>query len=273
MGQLMSSINLIVGRSSAESRSGALSHLSAVWCIGAILSPLFTSLAFTAFPFPYRLALLGTLFLLPAWIQGVLQMSASALPESAPPHVQLVRGAVPFTLFFFLYGGVEASITGWLPLYAIRSGSEGFLTAQWVVSLLWIGLAGGRLLTGGIVSRMAELRLLRIAIVCGAISFVSLIFFHAGGFFLARCVITGVFLGPVFPLTLSLMIGRSLSTRTIGIALASCALGSAALPSLLGFLSSLSRSLQAAMLLPLIGLVILLSISGLLRSLVPAPQP
>lgn len=255
MGQLMSSINLIVGQSKTSSRSGALSNLAAFWCLGAILSPLFTSVLFAAIPLPPRISFLAAVFLLSASVKHIPPTRVTPLTptafKSAILNARVPRIAILFAFFFFLYGGVEASITGWLPSYSIRAGATGLLTGQWIVSLLWIGLAGGRLATAGLVARLGERRLLQVALLFSAIAFSSLLFFRSPGSFIASLIITGAFLGPIFPLALSVMIGHSLSNRVAGAVLACCALGSAALPSALGFLSSFAHSLQTAMMLPL----------------------
>jgi len=266
MGQLMSSINLIVGRANPATRPGALSNLAALWCIGAIASPLFTSVLFSAFPMSARIALLGVLFLGPT-LSGPVPPPQAATPDTdAPRASRTVRLGIIFALFFFLYGGIEASITGWMPLFAIRMGTTGLGTGQWIVSLLWMGLAAGRLISRPLIPRLGEPRLLQIALLSSAAAFAVLLLPHSAMAFTAGCILTGCLLGPVFPLTLSMMIGHALSNRVMGMILASCALGSAILPSMLGLLSSLSHSLQLAMLLPLAGLVVLLLSTKIFQS-------
>jgi MFS transporter, FHS family, glucose/mannose:H+ symporter len=280
MGQLMTSINLIVGQSKTSSRCGALSNLSAFWCIGAILSPLFISISviFSAIPIPIRICFLAAVFLLPASVKRIpptrITPPGPATLKSAILDARVPRIAVRFALFFFLYGGVEASITGWLPSYSIRAGATGLLTGQWIVSLLWIGLAGGRLGNATFVARLGERRLLQVALLFSAIAFSSLLLFRSPGSFIASLIITGAFLGPIFPLALSIMIGHALSNRVAGAVLACCALGSAALPSALGFLSSFTHSLQTAMALPLACLALLFISSFRLKpTLLAADSP
>jgi FHS family glucose/mannose:H+ symporter-like MFS transporter len=262
MGQLMSSINLTVGRAHSAARAGALSNLAALWCVGAIASPLVTSVLFAAFPSPFRTSLMAVLFLLPLMEANIPASSSMSSAVEAPAAVRKPRRAarmgVLFMLFFFLYGGIEASITGWLPLYAIRAGAADLVAGQWTISLLWLGLAAGRLMTKFIVPRIGELRLLQLVLLLSALAFADLLVFHSGWAFTSGCVAAGFVLGPVFPLALSMTIGQALSNRAMGVVLASCALGSSLLPSALGLLSGLSHSLQRAMLLPLSGLLVLM---------------
>jgi fucose permease len=69
---------------------------------------------------------------------------------------------------------------------------------------------------------------------------------------LAGTFILGLCIAPLFPLLLSGALACGFSTHTMAVMLASCALGSAALPLLLGMLSSVS-SLHIGMALPLLG--------------------
>jgi fucose permease len=257
MGQLMSSINLIVGQANRIARPSALSKLAALWCVGAIASPLFTSVIFTASSTSIRLALLGVLFLIPT-LSAPIPTAQTVDTSSSAPTPQALGAGIVFALIFFFYGGIEASITGWLPLFAIRMGTMGLGAGQWIVSLLWIGLAGGRLMCRPLIQPFGELRLLKVALLSSATVLAILILLHSKASFTAGCVLTGCLLGPVFPITLSIMIGYKLSNRVMGAALASCALGSAILPSILGLLSGLWHSLQLAMLLPVAGLLTLL---------------
>ena len=116
MGQLMTSINLIVGQSKTSSRPRALSNLAAFWCIGAILSPLFTSVLFSAVQLPLRISFLAAVFLLPAAVKHIPPTRVTLLKptafKSAIIGARIPRIAILFAFFFFLYGGVEASITG-----------------------------------------------------------------------------------------------------------------------------------------------------------------
>lgn len=258
MGQLMSSINLIVGQADPIARPGALSKLAALWCLGAIASPLFTSVLFSAFPTSTRLALLGILFLIPTLSAPIPTAQAVVTSSGAPTSSRSAPVGIVFALFFFLYGGIEASITGWLPFFAIRVGTMGLGTGQWIVSLLWIGLAAGRLICRPLIQRFGEPRLLEVALLSSATVFAILLAPHSQTAFTTGCILTGCLLGPVFPLTLSIMISYKLSNRVMGTVLASCALGSATLPPILGFLSGLSHSLQLAMFLPPVGLIVLL---------------
>ena len=65
MGQLMSSINLLVGAMPADVRTRGLANLGAAWCVGAIVSPIVSTVMFPQISPALRLGMLATLFLLP----------------------------------------------------------------------------------------------------------------------------------------------------------------------------------------------------------------
>jgi len=65
LGQLMSSINLLVGTAVPAERSRDLANIGTAWCIGAILSPLLTTVLVHDVSFATRLALFAPAYLFP----------------------------------------------------------------------------------------------------------------------------------------------------------------------------------------------------------------
>ena len=98
-----------------------------------------------------------------------------------------------------------------------------------------------------------------LALVALVISTLALLFAHTAVEITAVAVILGLSLGPVFPVTFALILGRKPSPRQAGVILAASGLGAALLPWLMGVLSRQSGSLRTAFLLPLavaVGLLI-----------------
>ncbi len=102
-----------------------------------------------------------------------------------------------------------------------------------------------------------ETVLLPVAVVLSATCLLCLLFAPSPHLLLAACALTGFCLGPVFPLILSAAIGSGIGTRAMGAVLASCSLGAAAGPALIGLVSTL-HGLRPAMLVPCAGLLLLL---------------
>lgn len=261
MGQLMSSLNLLVGAAPERERYAELANLGAAWCIGAVLSPCLTTVVFIWVSSSLRLGLFAPLYLLP-----LLGASGSL---SAQPHVTKREGvergmgelerklAFLCMVIFLLYGGIEASVGGWLPLFATRYCRDSLAVAQWIVSLFWLGLIVGRVLTAKFVSYEREPSVLRTAISSSAFCLLWFYLFPSSLGLSIGSYVLGMCLSPIFPLLLSATIACGFTTRVMGLVLAACALGAAVLPLLLGILSSLS-SLRTGMLLPLLGLFLLL---------------
>jgi len=264
LGQLMSSINLLVGNGPESERSKSLAALSAAWCAGAILSPVLTTVWLVGIDPSIRLSVLALLFLFPiVWARGrsILVQASFAereqVSEQPPFGIGAMRLACLCTAAFLIYGGIEASVANWMPLYALRYSSMTLGAAQWIVSLFWFGLISGRMLTFLIVNSAVETLIVRAAIIGSSCCLAWLVYAPSSWNISIGSFVIGATLSPLFPLMLSAVIACRLSIRILGVVLAACGLGSALLSSLLGLISSL-WSLRMGMLLPLIALGVLL---------------
>lgn len=257
LGQLMSSINLLVGKTPAENRSSALAIVGAFWCAGAVLSPSVSTVLLKGFSPGSRLLVLAILFLLP--LTGLSR--ASAVSSSPAPAIDTGPrlGALSFTCMFIIYGGIEASASAWIPLFATRYAAGRIATSQWLLSLFWSGLIAGRLLLSAFVAPSREQVLFRVSVVASALSLAMVLSSHAFVHIAIASAALGICLSPLFPLLLSMALSRGYSHRTMGMMLAACALGSGLLPLLLGIVSN-SFSLRAGMYLPVAGLLVLISL-------------
>ena len=258
LGQIMSSVNLMAGSGPAGEQTGSLARLSAAWCIGAILSPLLTTVLLTAVTPAMRLALFAPCFLVPLLSfrgERVQSIQATETAESGASSVHSgVSGPVILcTMAFMLYSGAEASINGWLPLFATRYNLGSLGTAQWMNSLFWGGLIVGRITAARFVTPAGESSLLNRCVIAAVCCLLWLIAFPSALTVMAGSVLAGMCLGPVFPLMLSLALACRFSTRCMGVALAACGAGAALLPSLLGAISA-SFSLRAGMAVPMFAL-------------------
>jgi FHS family glucose/mannose:H+ symporter-like MFS transporter len=258
MGQLMSSINLVVGAAAEEIRSNQLANLGAAWCTGAVLSPLLSTILVQSVSPSLRLALLAPLFLLPLAAPRSHPSAPTQLPSRMQSSAWLANGALLCTLIFLVYGGIEASISAWMPSFATRQSAGHAAAAQWTLSLFWLGLIVGRTLVGALVAPQSEALVVRFATLASVACLLWLIFAPTFAQVLACCVVTGICIAPLFPLLLSAALSRGYSNRTMGLMLACCALGSAVFPYLLGLVSDFS-SLRVGMVLPIAGFCFLLT--------------
>jgi MFS transporter, FHS family, glucose/mannose:H+ symporter len=258
MGHLMSSINLLVGATPSDSRARELANLGAAWCAGAILSPLLSTVLVSKVSPSVRLGFLALLFLLPIIVttDDLMLQPASPRDDKDDSRGFNTRGALTCTMALLIYGGIEASINAWVPSFAARYSGGTIAASQWILSLFWLGLIFGRTLTGTIVSPALEGLLLRMAIIGSSLCLLSLLLFTSMIQIWVGTTLLGVCIAPAFPLLLSTTLSFGYSNRVMGMILASCALGSALFPWLLGILSSLA-SLRVGMALPLLCLLTL----------------
>lgn len=258
LGQLMSSINLIVGASPIWERSRHLAKIGIAWCVGAMLSPLLTTVLIPHLSPVVRLAIFAPVYLLPMVLSNGLEVPRFATEPVRSFEVQVVGGrwrpALSWIVVFLIYGGIEASIGGWISSFAVRYHMEDIGMAQWIMSLFWSGLIIGRLITAKFVTPSREIMIVRLAMFSSVCSLSCLVMAHSPAALSVGVAITGACLSPLFPLLLSMTIECGFSSRLMGGVLAASGLGAALLPSLLGIVSSAS-SLRTAMLIPLLGLI------------------
>jgi fucose permease len=256
LGHLMSSLNLLVGTAPVSIRARQLANLGAAWCVGAVLSPCLSTVLLVGISPSIRLCLFAPLYLLPLFVAPVETPFAPRTLQSLPAgrRKHLPAGAMLCTLAFLVYGGIEASIGAWVPVFATRYSSGPLVAAQWILSLFWIGLIAGRLLMARFVSPVIENVLLRTAMLASLICLLWLLVSSSFAQIAVATAVMGICISPLFPLLLSTALSGGYSNRVMGVMLACCALGSALLPWLLGVLSS-SFSLRVGMMLPIAALL------------------
>ncbi|HEY0307266.1 MAG TPA: MFS transporter [Acidobacteriaceae bacterium] len=269
IGQLINSINLIAGRSAEAKRGAKLMSLNLTWSSGALLAPLLIGLVRN------RLSLhtLLTIFALCSLLLFVFWLSAApargALAPQAPETSELVDTAhrkqgslrllAYFAALFFLYGGFENSISGWLATFAVRYAHASVALGAYSTTMLWVGITAGRAFALLMLRRFSE-KTLQLAAVIAAILAAALLHAATGAtLLLFSSAVVGFCLAPFIPVTSSLFIGTARPrARAAGFVMASAALGAAVLQWLVGIVSQHSGSLKLALGLPaVIGLLLL----------------
>ncbi len=252
MGQLMSSLNLLVGSTSLTIRARRLANLSAAWCAGAVLSPCLSTVLLKSVSPSLRLGLFAPLFLLPLVALPTDPAASSSTRVRVDWPSLFSKGAALCTTIFLIYGGIEASISAWMPAFATRYSGGPLAATQWILSLFWLGLIAGRILTAALTTLETEGLFLRGAIFASIVCLVWLILAPSFAQAASASAVMGICIAPLFPLLLSSTLSHGYSNRIMGVMLACCALGSALFPFLLGVLSNLF-SLRFGMLLPIAG--------------------
>jgi fucose permease len=274
LGQLITAANLIVGQEDKATRAAHLSVVNLLWSLGAVLSPLgIVSIA-------RRLPLWGVfagfcLVLAAVWV-SLLRAHWPQAPKLTQAQRPSAAQAGTWALFagfaalFFLYGGTENSLSGWMSTYALRYGGATGVTAPLMTAAVWAGIDAGRAVCAVVLRHVDELRAVRVTLCVFVLCALALQ--RAGSVvqMLGLALAMGLCLAPVFPAALSVAMERGLPQRQLGAVMAMCGLGAAAVPFVVGAVSFQAGSLRVAMALPAVSAALMVLV--LLRVRVPHPH-
>ncbi len=153
-------------------------------------------------------------------------------------------------LYLFLYCGTEVGIGGWAVSYMIRikHGAENKMTI--ITTFFWSGITIGRLVLGFVTGKFSGNEH-RIATIYAVISFFFFVLFSfvpgdSMIFSGATLMITGIFLGPLFPTAIIFarqLLPAHLYLAGVGFAAAFGGGGAAVCPAIIGFITHLFGSL------------------------------
>lgn len=268
--------NIIAGTSIASARTRLLVLVGLSWSVGAILSPVIAKL--------FAVSQTMHFFSVTAALLAVSGLLSTTLPRTIDaPSIPLTprRQRLPldpisyisFGLAIMLYVGVENSLGGWLPSYAVRSGVPH--AAATVAFYFWSAEIAGRLLIPLLPRLARETPLYRVcvsALICIGVA-LSANIHPSTPWIIAMVLLSGFLLAPVFPLILSFLLARTGRRANLGPLFASASLGGAVFPWLTGFFSTRQHSLRLALIVPLAGAIGLLLLSIIVKQQSPdAPR-
>jgi MFS transporter, FHS family, glucose/mannose:H+ symporter len=275
--------NIIAGTTLPTARARLLAILNVAWGLGAIACPLLIYLTSAGgmrrflFVVAALLAAASVFSIaLPRTTLSGNASEASNLPESksAPAERRFPLPLLPLISFaaaLFLYVGVENSLGGWLPSYAIRSSSS--LQASSIAIYFWIAELIGRLLVTALMTILSEATLYRLCLAMLLVTEALLCSIsHPSAFSIVALTVLGGFsLAPVFPLLVSFMLARTGNHKRLGPLFASASVGGAVLPWMTGVCSTYFQGLRAGLLVPAAGAALLLLLSGIVTAKVISP--
>ena len=268
IGQLITATNILAGRRFTAHRGSALSLLNFSFSLGAMLSALLAAWLLPKFALRSLLECFAATFLL-GGIMLVLEMRGAAteefdLPAAAAKNEKGLDGRVYlyFAGLLFLYGGLETCLSGWLTTFALRYGTKTLAVSEYATLLLWMSLTVGRAGASAVMLRVGERTVQRWGLALAAVFTAGLAVSHSAGAIAACAVLLGLSLAPFFPATWALLMVERPAARQAGIVLAVSGLGAAALPWLMGVVSTHTGSLQVALALPLAAAIVLLGMSA-----------
>ncbi|MGF7182734.1 MFS transporter [Tunturiibacter psychrotolerans] len=265
--------NILAGTTLPSARAQLLVILNVAWGLGAIACPLLISL--TVAGGMSRFFLVMTALLLAASLlsfaipratptKGAQEPSdlAGRRPPTKSPWPLPLAPLLVFCTAMFLYVGVENSLGGWLPSYALRSSAS--LQASTIALYFWIAELVGRLLVAALMTVLSEQILYRLCLALLLVTegLICSIAHPSATGVITLTILGGFTLAPVFPLLVSFMLARTGNHKRLGPLFASASLGGAVLPWLTGLCSTYLHGLRAGLVVPAAGAALLLLLSG-----------
>lgn len=152
-----------------------------------------------------------------------------------------IPGLIMAMLAFFFYCGVEQATGVWGGSYLVEAkGLSPASAARWV-SLFFIGITVGRLITGFVTMRFSSLQLIRVGQLTVLAGAAVLALPLPVEFSLAGLVLMGLGCAPVFPCMIHETpnrFGTAQSSKTMGIQMAAAYVGNTFLPPALGYVAA-----------------------------------
>jgi len=256
LGLTMTAISMLTGKVNSANRGSALSLLNVAWGLGAAASPFIASVWVERWSPPnVFFALTGALTL--TFLRVVSNQRPFALDGDAvvlqPISHKERRLLVLLALISFLYVGTEAAVSGWMVTYVHRLPIAGNASAL-AASCFWMALLLGRMLVPAISRFLSEAQLLTSSLLGGFIGIVLLLASHTPYNVVASAAITGLALGPIFPLCLGRVLALTHDSTESKWVFCFSGLGGAVLPAITGEISARSGSLRSGLLVAVFAL-------------------
>jgi fucose permease len=261
LGMAVPATNLEIAANAPGASARALVSVNLAWSIGAVAAPLLIAQLGAAFPL-----VVGS---------GMILMALVLLPGGAghrPVRVEHAKSSrrpshLAFATMLFLYVGCEVSITGWISSYASRGATTGQLWAI-LPSVFWFAMLLGRIASPPVLRRVSADALAPAGLACGFAGAILLVAGSGPQAMLAASALAGFGFAPVFPIVVAQYADRAAGSVS-GLVFASASLGGAAIPSLIGWLSTITGSLRAG----LSSVFVFLAVLIWMQLRIPKPEP
>lgn len=248
---------------SGDQKGIGLGLLHMFFGIGALSGPLLFTLASTSF-LNWRLAFIFTtclpilFFLLLFPIRLLKVDNNEAMQFSDVTMLLKNRIIIQFILLLFVYVGAEQVIAGWLPTYLIETRNVSHAIGSFTLSLFFVGLTVGRLLTGLISEKVGYSRTLVLLSVGSAVFFFLIFTVHTINPIILLFILLGFFLSGIYP-TVMAQAGSlfpQYSGTISGVLTAAGGFGGMLLPLSMGVVSDYA-GLKVGLSVPLIATIIM----------------
>lgn len=235
-------------------KSKHMNWLHCFWGVGATAGPYIMGLCLThhmPWNSGYRILgvlqtvlVVGLLFALPLWIKPVKNPGDEDAHNSVKIfEVLKMKGAIKILFVFFCYCAVETTSGLWLSSYMVFAKGSDPETAAQYTSLFYLGITGGRLISGFISDRIGDKNMVRIGQILCALAI--LLFFVPFGtvFALIALVLLGVGCAPIYPGLIHatpVNFGPEKSQAIMGVQMGCAYIGTTFVPVIFGALTNLT---------------------------------
>jgi MFS transporter, FHS family, glucose/mannose:H+ symporter len=252
LGMAMTSTSLLFSDRWGEDRAAKLEWLNFAWSGGAMTGPI------CFLPFLHR-GDLSLLFATMLFLSFVMLFWVVFLehhePGIVPPPKSGAVSRSARTLFSLLLllamttVGVEAALSGWLTTYSQRAGMRSLAGAALATSIFWLGEMVSRLaFSTNLLARVGRRTVLQIGVLGITVSATMVIAVPEPWLILVAAGAAGVFVGPLYPLSLSYLLELS----PWGWFFAVGGIGAALFPWITGLVSAHFHSLRFGLTVPCI---------------------
>ena len=233
-------------------KSRHMSWLHCMWGVGASVGPYIMSAALTGggtWNSGYRIigimqvVLSAVIFIsLPLWKKNLSEGDAKEEASGKPiPLKQVIRfrGAIEVMTAFFCYSAVEQTCSLWASGYLVLGRGVDEVTAAGFAGLFFLGITGGRALSGFLTFKFNDTQMIRIGEAV-TLAGVIMIFVPVDTVALIGLVVTGLGCAPVYPSIIHSTperFGKERSQAMVGIQMAAAYTGTTLMPPLFGVLA------------------------------------
>lgn len=265
LGLAIPASNLLVSALNQGRRAAAVSFLNFCWGLGAVAAPLIIAAAERRGMLWNSVAALALVLLLLAAVMTIAPARGTANPSPHPRtqwrNVAGWKFSVAVAAMFFLYVGIETSLSGWAGTLMRRLAVGP--APMWLPAptAFWSGLVAGRGIAPLVLRRFSERLTAMAGLAATVLATWLLMVTSSQQWLLGAIFMAGLGLAAVFPITIALLsrFGET-EQRVAGVMFALAGLGGATVPWSVGVISTAYGSLQAALAIPLLAGVLLLSL-------------
>ncbi len=233
-------------------KANHMSYLHAFWGLGATLGPLILSIGLSSNNYQFGYRLIATLQLFLAIIQVFFikkfdkteTKDIKAL-ENGEAARNIIKGtsrewtAYLAMLSFFFYCAAESSMFVWISTYSVNFLYFNPAMGARIASMFFIGITGGRVLSGIISEKVGIANMIYLSSVISAIA-AFIMFLNINSNLSVLCVLLiGFGFAPIYPSMIHRTprrFGSAFSSKIIGQQMATAYLGSAFMPPIIGII-------------------------------------